>query len=30
VAMKKYLDFFLEQRMNSADGMEIKDALEAI
>ena len=28
--MKKYLDFFLEQRMNSADGEEIKEALEAI
>ena len=28
--MKNYLDFFLEQRMHSADGAEIKDALEAI
>ena len=28
--MKNYLDYFLEQRMNSADGEEIKGALEAI
>ena len=28
--MKKYLDFFLEQRMNSVDGEEIKGALEAV
>ena len=30
VVMKNYLDFFLEQRMNSADGEEMKKALEAI
>ena len=28
--MNNYLDYFLEQRMNSADGEEIKGALEAI
>lgn len=28
--MKNYLDYFLEQRMNSADGEEIKGALEVI
>ena len=28
--MKNYLDYFLEQRVNSADGEEIKGALEAI
>ena len=28
--MKNYLDYFLEQRINSADGEEIKGALEAI
>ena len=28
--MKNYLDFFLEQRMNSADGEKIKETLEAI
>lgn len=28
--MKKCLDFYLEQRMNSADGEKIKETLEAI
>lgn len=28
--MNNYLDYFLEQRMNSVDGEEIKGALEAI
>lgn len=30
VIMNKYLDFFLEQRMDSVDSEEIKDVLEAI
>ena len=28
--MKNYLDYFLERRMNSADGEKIKETLEAI
>ena len=28
--MKKCLDFYLEQRMNSTDGDKIKETLEAI
>ena len=28
--MKNYLDYFLERRMNSADGKKIKETLEAI
>ena len=28
--MNNYLDYFLEQRMNSVDGEEIKGALEAV
>ena len=28
--MKNYLDYFLEQRMNSTDGDKIKETLEAI
>ena len=28
--MKNYLDYFLEQRLNSADGEKIKETLEAI